>query len=68
MERYFDNFPVINYNNKLMVNIMDRTAILNSVFGDVYAFYPYHVKNGMRAEVVAEKVLRKPRPRMVSLL
>lgn len=34
---------------------MQRTSILNSVFGNRYAFYPYHVKNGMRAEQVAER-------------
>lgn len=60
MNQYFGNFPLINYNNRVMYNIMDRTAILNSVFGDVYAFYPYHVKNGMRADTVAERYYGDP--------
>jgi hypothetical protein len=60
MNQYFGNFEIIRYNNNNMIDIMDRTAILNSIFGDVYAFYPYHVKDGMRADTVAEKYYGDP--------
>jgi hypothetical protein len=60
MSRYFDNFRLIRYNNSLSINITQRAAILDSVFGDNYAFYPYQVKNGMRAEQVAEKYYGDP--------
>jgi len=52
---YFENFALIRYNNAVTIDITQRTTILNQVFGDNYSFYPYHVKNGMRAEQVAEK-------------
>lgn len=55
MSKYFRKFEVINYNDMLSINITQRTAILNSVVNNKYAFYPYTVKNGMRAEQVAER-------------
>jgi hypothetical protein len=55
MNRYFDNFQLIRYNNSLAINITERVALLNKVFGDNYAFYPYQVKNGLRADQVADR-------------
>jgi hypothetical protein len=60
MNKYFAQFPVIQYGNSQVINITNRVAILNQVFGDQYAFYPYQVKNGMRAEQVAEKYYGDP--------
>jgi hypothetical protein len=53
--KYFDKFPSLLYNGNRMINITDRVAILNNVIANPYSFYPYVVKNGMRAEVVANK-------------
>ena len=55
MAAYFQNFNLIRYNDALAYDITQRAAILNTVFGNNYAFYPYQVKNGMRAEQVAER-------------
>lgn len=60
MSKYFQNFKLINYGTSLAIDITERAAILDSVFGDRYAFYPYRVKNGMRAEQVAEKYYGHP--------
>ena len=60
MERYFGNFPFIQYGSTSAVNIMERTAILNSIFKNVYSFYPYQVKNGMKARTIAEKYYGDP--------
>lgn len=60
MSKYFDSFPLIRYNNSVAIDITQRTAILDSVFGNRYAFYPYRVKNGMRAEQVAERYYGDP--------
>jgi hypothetical protein len=54
MARYFEQFPIISYLDNNVYDITRRTAILSRVFGDNYAFYPYRVKNGMRAERIAE--------------
>jgi len=55
MNPYFSQFPIIRYNNNLVIDITNRAAILNSVVNDKYAFYPYAVKDGMAAWLVAEK-------------
>ena len=60
MERYFGNFPFIAYGNSSAINIMEGTAILNSIFKNVYTFYPYQVKDGMRARTVAERYYGTP--------
>lgn len=60
MFRYFENFQLVQYNNAVAINISQRAAILNKLFGDNYSFYPYQVKNGMRAEQVAEKYYGDP--------
>jgi hypothetical protein len=31
MNRYFDNFQLIRYNNSLAINITERVALLNKV-------------------------------------
>lgn len=58
--RYFDQFQLIRYNNTTAINITERAAILSNIFGNQYAFYPYQVKNGMRAEQIAEKYYGNP--------
>jgi hypothetical protein len=41
---YFQNFQAYHYGNTNAMNIMERCAILNSIFKNVYTFYPYQVK------------------------
>lgn len=60
MNEYFSQFPIIQYNGSPIIDVTNRVAILNKVFGDRYAFYPYTVKNGMRAEQVADKYYGDP--------
>lgn len=60
MNRYFENFKRITYGKSNPINIMERAAILNMVFSSVYSFYPYKVKNGMRARTIAEKYYNDP--------
>jgi len=55
MNPYFSQFPIIRYNNNIVVDITNRAAILNSIANNKYAFYPYVVKDGMPAWQVAEK-------------
>lgn len=60
MNDYFDAFNIINYNGSMVIDITERAALLNSVFGDNYAFYPYHVKNGLRPDQVADRYYGDP--------
>lgn len=52
---YFENFPIITYGTTSTVNIMERVAILNTIFQNPYTFYPYTVQNGMKARMIAER-------------
>jgi hypothetical protein len=60
MDAYFQSFPSITYGALSAINIMERTAILNSIFSTVYTFYPYTVKDGMRARTIAERYYGDP--------
>lgn len=60
MNRYFENFPFVTYGTSSAINIMERTTILNTIFKNVYTFYPYTVKDGMRARTVAERYYGDP--------
>jgi hypothetical protein len=52
---YFQNFPIITYQATSTINIMERVAILNTIFKSPYTFYPYTVRDGMKARMVAER-------------
>lgn len=53
MSSYFSNFPKIKYNDVVVRNIMFRIKILEKVKNDPYAYLPYTVKEGERAEDIA---------------
>lgn len=53
MSSYFSNFPKINYEGNVVRNIMMRVKILDSVKHHPYAYLPYTVKEGERAEDIA---------------
>lgn len=53
MSSYFSNFPKIKYDGHVVRNIMLRVKILDKVKHDPYAYLPYTVKEGERAEDIA---------------
>lgn len=48
--RYFINFPIINYNSVNAVNITERVVFLNNALKNPYIFYPYDITDNERAE------------------
>ena len=52
-KEFFADFPIIKYNNEPVRDISVRIYILENIKTDPYAFLPYTVKNGERAEEVA---------------
>lgn len=51
--KYFKNFPLITYNDKLLRNIILKSAFIGELnLGDT-AFYTYEVKDGERPTTVA---------------
>jgi hypothetical protein len=60
-KEFFEDFPIITYNNELVRDISVRLDILESIKTDSYAFLPYTVKDGERAEDVAYYYYGDPR-------
>ena len=51
---YFENFGKISYNGYNCTNILARPKILKRVSKNPWAFYPYQMKQGDRADTIAE--------------
>ena len=53
MSDYFNNFPIVQYQDKTVTNITKSVKILDGLRNTPYAFLPYTVKDGERPEDVA---------------
>lgn len=58
---YFNIFPKVNYEvlgkkNILLTDITKRFKIVDNVINNLYIIYEYTVKDGERADVIAEKL------------
>lgn len=58
--RYFKNFPIVEYNNKYMRNIVANARLLTDVLEKYEVFYPYTVRDRQRADYVAYKYYGDP--------
>ena len=58
--RYFSNFPIINYNNSPCVNITERVVFLNNSFKNPYVFYPYDITDNERPDQFANRYYNDP--------
>jgi len=52
-QRYFSNFPLINYNGSSARNILLKSQFFKSVIDNVGAYYIYTVQDGERPDTVA---------------
>jgi hypothetical protein len=50
---FFNNFPVVNYNGQMTRNIILRAKFFREVMSNYLAFYPYLIKEGQRADMIA---------------
>ena len=50
METYFSKFPLISYSNSVAIDITKRVKLLDRVSGNPFAFFPYDISNGERAD------------------
>ena len=53
MAKYFENFPIIEYQGRKVRDITRRNQFVKNVATNPYLFYPYTVKEGERAEDIA---------------
>lgn len=53
MTKYFENFPIINYNGRLVRDLTRRNSFVKSLSTNPFVFQPYTVKEGERPEDIA---------------
>tara|TARA_B100001057_G_scaffold266059_1_gene266294 strand:- start:8268 stop:8648 length:381 start_codon:yes stop_codon:yes gene_type:complete len=53
--KYFENFPVIEYQGRKVRDISRRASFVRAVSTNPYVYYPYTVKENERAEDIAHK-------------
>ena len=51
--KYFENFPVIEYEGRRIRDISRRSNFVRAVSNNPYLYYPYTVTEGERAEDIA---------------
>lgn len=56
MQNYFQNFPVITYQNYQAINILDRVAIADNLKKDIANYFLYPIVNGTRPDIVADQI------------
>jgi hypothetical protein len=52
--KYFENFPVIEYEGRRIRDISRRSNFVRAVSNNPYLYYPYTVSEGERAEDIAQ--------------
>ena len=55
INRYFTNFPTIEYNSTNAVNITERVVFLNNALKNPYVFYPYTITENERPDQFANR-------------
>ena len=53
MTNYFENFPLINYDGKVVRDLSRRSKFREKLQADPYLFLPYTIKEGDKAEDIA---------------
>lgn len=55
MERYFEKFQTVSYANTTVVDLTQRTVVLNSVYSNPVLYYPYDIRDGERPDHIADR-------------
>ena len=60
METYFSKFPLISYSNSVAIDITKRVKLLDRVSSNPFAFFPYDISNGERADNFSNRYYDDP--------
>jgi hypothetical protein len=60
METYFSKFPLTRYSNSVAIDITKRVKLLDRVSNNPFAFYPYDIANGERADNFSNRYYNDP--------
>ena len=52
-QKYFEDFPIIKYEGRNVRDISRRASFVRAVANNPFVYYPYTVKEGERAEDIA---------------
>jgi hypothetical protein len=52
-QKYFEDFPIIKYEGRTIRDISRRASFVRAVANNPFVYYPYTVKEGERAEDIA---------------
>lgn len=55
MRPYFSNFPAMSYMGVACLDVTRRVKVLNKVSSDPHSFYPYVIRNEIRADQIADR-------------
>ena len=58
--KYFEQFPLIEYNNKYAKNLLLNTKIIDEIFSKYKVFYDYTVREGQRVDYIASRYYGDP--------
>jgi len=53
-QKYFEDFPIIKYEGRTVRDISRRASFVRAVANNPFVYYPYTVKEGERAEDIAD--------------
>lgn len=59
-DRFFENFPTINYANTTAVDITKRITLLDIVSSNPYIYYPYEITEHERADQFSNRYYEDP--------
>ena len=54
-DRYFEKFKRVSYANNIVVDITQRTVILNTILNNPYLFYPYDISDNERPDQISDR-------------
>jgi hypothetical protein len=60
METYFSKFPLTIYSNSVVIDITKRVKLLDRVSDNPFAFFPYDISNGERADNFSNRYYDDP--------
>lgn len=59
-ETYFSKFPLVNYSNNSVIDITQRSKIIDTLSNNPYIFYTYIIENNERSDQLANLFYKDP--------
>lgn len=60
INRFFDKFPIIDYNNNQVIDITRRVTLMDKVSNNPYVYYPYEITAEERPDQLSDRYYEDP--------